>query len=454
MPANSNAPIGTLPWRLTAASPGTLDILVDVESPISWEIGGEVGGQVLNPFYGELPIITGRGASTYGRKGKFKIFIPDTEDRDDVIEALINERLSPTAPYYTWRAMDGGASWKVMFSTAEAMNIGYLSGHRVVDLTFIQVAANQDNGATAATAPLPAVPGAPPSVTSQFSQVQQLGNIYVTWANIVANSPGDFIAVYRSTGLNIPPDINGLNYGRLAISTKNGTGTIVFNDPDTAFTNYQIWLYTGVGPQLIPGPLLTRAIDLTFNIVNPVDNNDILGPGASFVLNWVGIPNPSPIDHVVFGSTDPDGNDYDIGSFPTDGSVGGSLTVPVPTSIPKATYAAYAAARFSLVLANSPEVVRVGRMAPVYVNINIAPAGNTVTANWGGLNSVAGGDAIGIIPAIDTNLTSAYAQITLPTGFGSHAFSLPDVPNGTYVKACLKVGSTFYISEDVFMVEN
>lgn len=457
MGANDNVPLGLLHWRLTAAAPGTLDILVDVEDPISWEIGAVTQGQALDPLAGTLPVLTGR-ASNSVMKGKFVLFIPDGEFRDEAVQALIDSRLDSDAPYYTWRALDGTKSWKVQFDTSEKMTIDYLAGHRVIHVSFIRIA--PDEVETAITSPPVPIPGADPSVTSEFPTVAQDGFVYVTWGNVPTPSPSDIIAIFLQSDPNVSTNNQ---FGNLDINAASGTGIITFHDT-LLRTDFELRMVLGVGPDVIIGSPITRVESIDFAMTSPADPTVILGFGDSFTVEWTDIPNPDPTDYIIVTSKDQDDRVVELIIFPTNGDASGTFTFPVPESLPFGTslsevFLLFNDATFRLITKNNPEAHVVGRMAPLYCFMDNSLFHNEIRLSWAGVSAVAAGDKLAIIPDGDTDLTNAYDQIDLPTTFGEHIFNLGGtqtaLPDGTTIRGIISLadGRTS-LSRDVYIIHN
>lgn len=285
MPANSNVPIGRLPWRLTAAPPGTLDILVDVQDPISWEVGnlGSGGtGRLTEPLCSQFPVLTTRG-NVRGMKGKFTLFIPDTTDRDDVLDALIDASRDTTVPYYVWRALDGSQSWNVQFDPSEKPTIGYLSGYRTFICSFLQMTENLSTvppGFIAGVTP-PAIVGKP-TVSTRIRIAYRGEYIPVKFTNVPAGDTSAFIGLFPTT------DTTNTIYGAISYIYLGGaTAAELFLPtlPTATEATYELRLITSNHQNVVYGPkVVIKAATLTATSVTL----------SSVDITWAGFTDDLP----------------------------------------------------------------------------------------------------------------------------------------------------------------
>lgn len=461
MAVNDNQPITTVPWRLTAANPGTLDIRVDVQDPVIWEVGSGTTPSPVVPLSGRFPIVTLSNSTLAGVKGRFTLFIPDSPDRDDIIEALIDARYDVTVPYYTWQALDGTQSWRVQFDPQERMSISNLGPHRVVQVGFIQIAPSTSTPSGAGASGDRAVPDPLPKPSFGTNRlVAEAGaNIPIFWFDITAPSPIDFIGLFALNN----PDVGESNqFGKKELEAASiGTGNLEV-EVGTPIGDYQLRLYLGVGPRVITGPTVQIVAGAIYAITSPSPSNRVLGYGQSYTITWSGLTNPDPSDYISFSTFDADGFMYEVSRTSMFGLANGSTSIAVPQNIPmpSSPYIHSVDTVFTAVR-NTGELqpIGMGKMAPLGCELENDSSENVIELFWHGLATVTAGDRVGIIPNGDVNLDNAYDTHDITDTFGSHVFDFGnppgDVLENVTVRGCLELDDgRVFVSDEIYVIRN
>lgn len=305
MTANDHIPIGSKPWRLTAAHPGILDIFIDVEDPVSWEVGSDqTPGRITEPICGRFPTLTTRG-NIRGLKGKFILFIQDGDDRDKVIDAILAASQDDKIPYFVWTAVDGTASWNVQFDPADKINIGWLSGHRVMSVSFLQMGQNLTTvppGLVGLTPP--PIPGKP-TVSCALHYAYRGESIPIKFTNSVSGDKGAFVGLFDPANTS-NATLDAISYSYLGGAIEGQMFLTIL--PTATPALYELRLITTNPTGVVHGPKLdVRAATLTVE-QDPFDFSQITFTWAGFeggdppfyltdppaLIGWVLVPGQAP----------------------------------------------------------------------------------------------------------------------------------------------------------------
>lgn len=144
-----------VPWRFTAASPGTLDLEVPVLAPVQFDRDAVSGAQLLFllcPGVGGKPIQSTREVTRFV-SARHRWLVPEQSggtSADAFIDQIADARANVAIPYFTYQALTRpaalggsgvGTAWKMLFDLAQPLVIEYLGGHRYLGVCLFQAVA-------------------------------------------------------------------------------------------------------------------------------------------------------------------------------------------------------------------------------------------------------------------------------------------------------------------------